>query len=126
MSRYDRWVSATSRTLDILALIFLADVTLNWFTTPGPPWWQPNLDIIAWTIWLAFAVDYIVRLLPSPDHSDDGGSDRLRSMLRRRTGPHRPSTPKPNDLQTKPNRLGQFGPILTNGVRSGECHPLPR
>jgi hypothetical protein len=27
MSRYDRWVSATSRTLDVLALIFLADVT---------------------------------------------------------------------------------------------------
>lgn len=67
MTRYDRWVSATSRVLDILALVFLADVSLNWLVTPGPPWWQPSLDGIAWTIWLAFAIDYVVRLLLSSD-----------------------------------------------------------
>ena len=66
-SRYDRWVSATSSALDALALIFLAVVILQWLITPGPWWWQPTLDIIAWTIWSAFAIDYVVRLRLSSD-----------------------------------------------------------
>jgi len=67
MSRYERWVSATSRILDVLALVFLAVVTLNWLVTPGPSWWSPTLDAIAWGIWGAFAIDYVVRLLLSAD-----------------------------------------------------------
>jgi voltage-gated potassium channel len=66
MSRYDRWVAATSRILDILAVIFLADILLNWLVTPGPPWWRPTLDVIAWTVWGAFAVDYLARLYLHP------------------------------------------------------------
>ena len=71
MSRYDRWVSRTSRILDILALIFLADVTLNWLITPGPPWWRPTLDVIAWGVWGAFAIDYVVRLSAFARGNDD-------------------------------------------------------
>src|SRR3954468_9734866 len=64
-SRYDRWVSATTNILDVLALIFLADVTLNWLISPGPLWWKPTLNAVTWTIWGAFALDYLVRLMLS-------------------------------------------------------------
>ena len=66
MSRYDRWVAATSRILDTLAVIFLGDILLNWLVTPGPPWWRPTLNVIAWTVWGAFAIDYLARLYLHP------------------------------------------------------------
>ena len=34
MNRYDRWVAATTRSLDILAIVFLADFLLNGLIAP--------------------------------------------------------------------------------------------
>src|ERR1700712_396510 len=66
VTRYDRWVASTSRILDVLAFIFLIDVFLDWLIRSGPPWWNPTLDTVACIIWLAFVVDYLVRLSLSP------------------------------------------------------------
>ncbi len=65
--RYDRWVARTSRLLDVLALVFLIDFLFSRLTPDSPPWWQPALNAISLLIWLAFAVDYVVRLSLSPE-----------------------------------------------------------
>ena len=65
--RYQRWVDRTSRTLDVLALVFLVDFLLGRVSPGGPTWWQPTLSAISFIIWFAFAVDYLVRLYLSPD-----------------------------------------------------------
>jgi|SRR6478609_101559 len=66
-ARYDRWVAATTKPLDILAVVFLADFAATRLTPEGPPWWQPTLTVISLLIWAAFAVDYFVRLGLSTD-----------------------------------------------------------
>jgi voltage-gated potassium channel len=66
-ARYDRWVAATTKPLDILAVVFLVDFALSRLTPEGPPWWQPTLTVISLLIWAAFAVDYFVRLGLSTD-----------------------------------------------------------
>ena len=65
--RYQQWVDRTSRTLDVLALVFLVDFLLGRVSPGGPTWWQPTLSAISFIIWFAFAVDYLVRLYLSPD-----------------------------------------------------------
>jgi voltage-gated potassium channel len=65
--RYDHWVARTTRLLDALALIFLIDFLFSRVAPNGPPWWQPTLNTISFLIWLAFAVDYGVRLSLSPE-----------------------------------------------------------
>ena len=67
MNRYDRWVAATTRSLDILAIVFLADFLLNWFIAPEAAWWGPTFSLVAWGVWAAFAVDYVVRLYLHPN-----------------------------------------------------------
>jgi len=67
MNRYDRWVAATTRSLDILAIVFLADFLLNWFLAPEAPWWQLTFSVVAWGVWAAFAIDYVVRLYLHPN-----------------------------------------------------------
>lgn len=65
VSRYDRWVEATSRALDGLAMVFLADVLLGWVFPQGPSWWHRALSLVAWGVWFVFVVDYVVRLFLS-------------------------------------------------------------
>ena len=64
-SRYQRWVAGTSRLLDALALIFLIDFVAGRLVPDGPPWWQRTVSAISFGIWLAFAIDYVVRFLLS-------------------------------------------------------------
>ncbi len=59
---YRKWVAATTRPLDVLALIFLVDFLGERLVDNGPPWFQPWTTVVSLLIWLAFAVDYIVRL----------------------------------------------------------------
>ncbi len=65
--QYQRWVAATTRPLDVLALIFLVDFLAGRLVDNGNWGWQPVLDAISLLIWLAFAVDYVVRLTLSPE-----------------------------------------------------------
>jgi len=67
MNRYDRWVAATTRSLDILAIVFLADFLLNWFIAPNSAWAGATFSVVAWGVWAAFAVDYVVRLYLHPN-----------------------------------------------------------
>ncbi len=66
-TRYDRWVAATTRPLDILGLLFLIDFVAGRLVPDGPAWWQPSLTIISTAVWIAFVVDYVVRLALTPD-----------------------------------------------------------
>lgn len=63
VSRYDRWVQATTRLLDGLAMVFLADVLLGWLFPHGPSWWHHALNAVAWGVWLVFVVDYAARFV---------------------------------------------------------------
>jgi voltage-gated potassium channel len=67
MNRYDRWVAATTRTLDILAIVFLADFLVNWLFAPEVVGWGPTSSLVAWGVWAAFAIDYVVRLYLHPN-----------------------------------------------------------
>lgn len=58
---YQRWVRATSRLLDVLAVVFLGDALAGWAVPDGPPWWRPTLTAVSFGIWAAFAIDYVVR-----------------------------------------------------------------
>ncbi len=66
-ARYQWWVARTSRLLDILALVFLADFLAGRLIPDGPSWWHPALNLISLAIWAAFAVDYAVRFILSVD-----------------------------------------------------------
>ena len=62
-ARYDRWVTRTSPMLDRLALGFLVVFSLQWLFL-NPPTWLNNLLIVAqFAIWVAFAIDYVTRLM---------------------------------------------------------------
>ena len=65
--RYQKWVQATSRPLDILAFIFLIDFLLGRILETGASWGRTALTAVSLLIWLAFAIDYLVRLSLSPD-----------------------------------------------------------
>jgi voltage-gated potassium channel len=64
-ARSARWVARTSRLLDVLAWIFLVDFVIGRLIPAGPTWFHPALDVVSFVIWLAFAVDYVVRLVLS-------------------------------------------------------------
>ena len=64
---YRKWVAATTRPLDVLAIIFLVDFLAERVVDTGPAWWQPTTTVVSMLIWLAFAVDYVVRLALSPE-----------------------------------------------------------
>ncbi len=64
--QYRNWVAATSRPLDVLAFIFLAAFLANRLVEDGPDWWKPFFAAISLLIWLAFAIDYVVRLSLAP------------------------------------------------------------
>lgn len=65
-TRYDRWVAATTRPLDILGLLFLLDFLAGRLVPDGPSWWLPSLTVISVLVWVAFVIDYSVRLILSP------------------------------------------------------------
>jgi len=67
MTKYEQWEAATTRPLDILGLLFLIDFLAGRLVPSGPPWWQPSLTFISGIVWLAFVVDYVVRLILSPN-----------------------------------------------------------
>jgi voltage-gated potassium channel len=70
--RLQHWVARTSRPLDLLALVFLAAIYGEWlFGEVAPGGWVVRIgNIMSWLVWLAFAVDYVVRLRLSPDRGD--------------------------------------------------------
>lgn len=65
-SAYDRWVAATTRPLDVLGLIFLIDFLIERLVPDGPAWWAPSLTLVSVLVWVAFVIDYVVRLALSP------------------------------------------------------------
>jgi len=60
-----RWVARTSGLLDILAWVFLVDFVAGRLIPGGPSWFHPALNFVSFAIWLAFAIDYVVRLVLS-------------------------------------------------------------
>ncbi len=65
--RYQRWVRVTTRPLDVLGWLFLMDFLAGRLVTDGPAWWQPSLTVISTLVWVAFVIDYVVRLALSTD-----------------------------------------------------------
>ncbi|WP_395725144.1 potassium channel family protein [Nakamurella sp.] len=59
-------MAATTRPLDLLGLLFLIDFLAGRLVPGGPSWWQPSLTIISILVWVAFVIDYTVRLILSP------------------------------------------------------------
>ena len=70
--RLQLWVARTSRPLDLLALVFLAAIYVQWlFGEVAPGGWLVRIaNTVSWLVWLAFAVDYVVRLSLSADRGD--------------------------------------------------------
>jgi len=70
--RLQRWVDRTSHPLDLLALVFLAAIYVQWlFAAAAPGGWLVRIgNTVSWLVWLAFAVDYVARLYLSPDRGD--------------------------------------------------------
>ena len=64
---YDKWVAATGRPLDILGLLFLVDFMAGRLVPEGPSWWLPSLTFISVLVWVAFVIDYVVRLALSAE-----------------------------------------------------------
>ena len=62
--RLQRWIARTSRPLDLLALVFLVAIFVQWlFGEAAPGGWLVRIgNTVSWLVWLAFAVDYFVRL----------------------------------------------------------------
>lgn len=61
----ERWVAATSKPLDVLALIFLVDFILIWGFPDAPAGVQRVMILVSWLVWAGFAIDYFARLLLS-------------------------------------------------------------
>ena len=70
--RLQRWVDRTSRPLDLLALVFLAAIFVEWlFADVAPGGWVVRIsNTVSWLVWLAFAVDYVARVSLSPDRGE--------------------------------------------------------
>ena len=64
--KYRRWVAATTVPLDVLALIFLVAFLVGRLVDNPPAWVPMTISAISLVIWLAFAIDYVVRLDLSP------------------------------------------------------------
>jgi len=47
MTKYEKWVAATTRPLDILGLLFLIDFLVGRLMPGGPPWWQLSLTVVS-------------------------------------------------------------------------------
>lgn len=60
--REQRWAAISTRPLDILGWVFLVDFVLTRLGPDGPPWWQLSLTVISGIVWIAFVIDYVVRL----------------------------------------------------------------
>ena len=58
----EKWVAATERLLDLLAVVFLVDILLIWTLPNAPDGAKLVFDLIAWLVWAGFAIDYFVRL----------------------------------------------------------------
>ena len=76
-----RWVERAQRPLDVLAVIFLIDLVLIWSFPDGPSGFLHALDVIAWIVWGAFAVDYVVRLRLSVDKRRFARSHKLDLLM---------------------------------------------
>ncbi len=61
----ERWVRATARPLDILAVVFLIDLLLIWTLPEASNGTRLIFDLIAWIVWGGFAIDYFARLIYS-------------------------------------------------------------
>jgi voltage-gated potassium channel len=70
--RLQRWIDRTSHPLDLLALVFLAAIYVQWlFGETAPGGWLVRIgNTVSWLVWFAFAVDYGARLYLSPDRGD--------------------------------------------------------
>ncbi len=62
-ARYDRWVARTSPVLDRLALGFLLVFSVQWLLINPPTWLNDILIAGQFSIWAAFAIDYVTRLV---------------------------------------------------------------
>ena len=71
-TRLQHWIQRTSQPLDLLALVFLAAIYVQWLfaATASGGWLVRVANLVSWLVWLAFAVDYVVRLYLSPDRGD--------------------------------------------------------
>lgn len=63
---YDRFSDATELPLLVLALLFLP-VLLAPFVFTLPDAVAAGLDLLSWTIWAAFAAEYVIKLYLAPD-----------------------------------------------------------
>jgi len=70
--RLDRWVEATTRPLDVLALVFLVVLVAQWLLaiTTWAHGAQMVGNAVSLLVWAAFAVDYVARLTLSTDRGD--------------------------------------------------------
>jgi voltage-gated potassium channel len=70
--RLQRWIDRTAHPLDLLALVFLAAIYVQWlFAATAPGGWLVRIgNGVSWLVWLAFAIDYVARLYLSPDRGD--------------------------------------------------------
>ncbi|MDO9484730.1 MAG: ion channel [Actinomycetota bacterium] len=59
----ERWVGATAKLLDILAVVFLIDLLLIWTLPDASSGALMAFDLIAWIVWAGFAIDYFARLI---------------------------------------------------------------
>jgi voltage-gated potassium channel len=60
--RYDTWVRRTSRSLDVLSLVFLLAFIADYFVVDPPTWFTAARDGVFALTWVAFAVDYGARV----------------------------------------------------------------
>ena len=79
--RYDRWVARTGPWLDRLALVFLVAFVLQWLYLNPPEAVARGLVAVQMLVWVAFAIDYVVRLSLAPDRSDFFFSHKLDLLM---------------------------------------------
>ncbi len=66
-SRYDRWTRATEKPLLAMGIVFLVAYAVPILFPEAPPGVKRTARWYEWLVWLAFAVDYVVRLSLAPD-----------------------------------------------------------
>jgi voltage-gated potassium channel len=62
--RLATWESRTQRSLDLLAIVFLAALFIRWLLDgrPAEAWFRNLSTYLGYAVWVAFAIDYLVRL----------------------------------------------------------------
>ena len=70
LTPYQRWTRRTDGPLLVLALVFLAVFVLPLYQPDLPGWADALVDVLDVVVWVAFAVDYLVRLRLSPRRLD--------------------------------------------------------